>query len=88
VDESLAGRIRALMRADRVPGLSVAVVGGGQVRWSAGFGVADLASGAAEAPDTAHLWFSMTKVATASAVMRLVERGRVRSGPNARPAMG
>jgi len=37
-------------------------------------GVADLASGRAATPDTVYLWFSMTKIVTATAVMQLVER--------------
>ncbi len=38
-------------------------------------GVADIDSGARTAPDTVHLWFSMTKIVTATAVMQLAERG-------------
>jgi CubicO group peptidase (beta-lactamase class C family) len=40
-------------------------------------GFADLARARPVTPDTAYLWFSMTKIATATAVMQLVERGAV-----------
>ena len=59
----------------RVPGLSVAVVGPDGVRWTKGFGLADLDSRAPALPDTAYLWFSMTKIVTATAVLQLCERG-------------
>jgi CubicO group peptidase (beta-lactamase class C family) len=74
IDE-LDARIEARMRADAVPGLSVAAVAGDQVRWLRGFGTADLATGAPAGPGTAYLWFSMTKIVTATTVMRLAERG-------------
>ena len=67
--------IRARMRADAVPGLSVAVVAGDRPGWMRGFGTADLATGSPARPETAYLWFSMTKIATATAVMRLADRG-------------
>ena len=59
----------------RVPGLSVAVVGQDGVRWVNGFGLADLASRSPALPDTVYLWFSMTKIVTATAVLQLWERG-------------
>jgi CubicO group peptidase (beta-lactamase class C family) len=67
--------VGARMRADAVPGLSVAVVAGDRVRWLRGFGTADLATGAPARPQTAYLWFSMTKIVTATSVMRLAEQG-------------
>jgi CubicO group peptidase (beta-lactamase class C family) len=67
--------VGARMRADAVPGLSVAVVDGDRVRWLRGFGTADLATGAPAGPQTAYLWFSMTKIVAATAVMRLSEQG-------------
>lgn len=73
----LSGFITERMRVDGVPGLSVAVVSGGGVRWSAGFGWADLAARAPAEPGTPYLWFSMTKIVTATAVVRLAEQGRL-----------
>ena len=72
-----AGAIEARMRADRVPGLSVAVVSADRLLWTGGFGVADLATGRAATPETTYLWFSMTKIATATAVVRLADQGRL-----------
>ncbi len=65
------------MRADQVPGLSVAVVSDGSVCWRRGFGRADLASGAPARSVTPYLWFSMTKIVTATAIMRLADQGRL-----------
>ena len=73
--EGLDGIVEAHRRTDAVPGLSVAVAMGGRVRWLRGFGMADLAAGSRARPETAYLWFSMTKIVTATAVMRLAERG-------------
>lgn len=74
--DGLAGFVTARMRADGVPSLTIAVVAGGGLRWSAGFGQADLATVPA-VPHTPYLWFSMTKIATATAVVRLAEQGRL-----------
>lgn len=65
------------VRENGVPGLSVAVVKGDRVCWRRGFGFADLATSAPATPTTSYLWFSMTKIATATAAMRLAERGRI-----------
>jgi CubicO group peptidase (beta-lactamase class C family) len=59
----------------RVPGVAAVVIRDGQVVEAAGAGVADLASGAAMSADTVQLWFSMTKIVTATAVMQLAEGG-------------
>jgi CubicO group peptidase (beta-lactamase class C family) len=65
------------IRAEGVPGMSVAVVKGEQLMWARGFGVADLATSTRATPRTGYLWFSMTKIATATAVMRLAEEGAI-----------
>jgi CubicO group peptidase (beta-lactamase class C family) len=59
----------------RPPGLSVAVVDGGSAAWSAGFGFADIEARRQAAAETVYLWFSMTKIVTATAVVQLAERG-------------
>jgi CubicO group peptidase (beta-lactamase class C family) len=58
-----------------VPGVAAVVVRGGQTDVAASAGLADVQTGAATTPDTVHLWFSMTKIVTATAVMQLAERG-------------
>lgn len=61
----------------KVPGLSAVVVRGGQAaEVAAGFADVDKASPATAA--TAYLWFSMTKIVTATAAMQLAERGALR----------
>ncbi len=59
----------------KVPGLSAVVVEGGRVVREDAVGLADLADGSAATIDTVYLWFSMTKIVTATAAMQLVERG-------------
>ena len=71
--KSLEARIIECMRG-RVPGLSIAVVRPDGIRWIQGFGLADLSTQTPAAPDTVYLWFSMTKIATATAVLQLMER--------------
>jgi CubicO group peptidase (beta-lactamase class C family) len=61
----------------RLPGLSIAVVKPDGVRWMQGFGLADIATRAPATPRMVCSWFSMTKIATATAVMQLWERGRL-----------
>ncbi|HET9139928.1 serine hydrolase domain-containing protein [Actinophytocola sp.] len=73
--DALEGRIAALTRANRVPGLSIAVVGADGERWQRGFGVTDLSSGIPVGARTPYLWFSMTKIVTATAVLRLAGTG-------------
>jgi CubicO group peptidase (beta-lactamase class C family) len=78
-DPGIESRIRRLM-ADRVPGLSAAVVRADGVRWLRGLGVADLADQAPATPDTIYLWFSMTKIVTATASLRLADGGQLSLG--------
>lgn len=63
------------MARSRIPGLALAVVDRDRIRHVAAFGVADLASDAPVTPTTAFMWFSMSKIVTATATMRLVDDG-------------
>jgi CubicO group peptidase (beta-lactamase class C family) len=65
------------LEAAGVPGLSVVVVKGDRIVWRRGFGFADLATARPATPLTSYLWFSMTKIVTATAVMRLAEGGKL-----------
>ncbi|HZM84425.1 MAG TPA: serine hydrolase [Candidatus Limnocylindrales bacterium] len=58
--EPVAALVRSRLKADHIPGLSVAVVNDRQARWLAGFGACDLASRTPAQPCTPYLWFSMT----------------------------
>jgi len=62
----------------RIPGLSAAVVCEGTTLWSGGFGLADVASGRSTDADTLYPLASITKVVTATALVRLRDEGRLR----------
>lgn len=64
------------MRADRVPGLALAIVRGDRIVHLRGFGVAG-PDGAPVTPRTSFVLGSMSKSFTALAVMQLVEAGRL-----------
>ncbi len=72
--EALDDALRDLT-AHQVPGLTLVVAARDQVVDERAAGVADLASGSRTGVDTVHLWFSMTKIVTATAAMQLVEHG-------------
>ena len=72
--EGLEALLEGKVGRSVVPGLSVAVAKSDRVVWERGFGFADLTSTLAT-PATIFLWFSMTKIVTATAVLRLSERG-------------
>jgi CubicO group peptidase (beta-lactamase class C family) len=59
------------------PGVAIAVVSGGAIVASAAAGLANVACGNEMSPEGACNWFSMTKIATATAAMMLVDRGRL-----------
>jgi CubicO group peptidase (beta-lactamase class C family) len=67
--------ITALMGRHHVPGLSVAVTGPSRLIYAEGFGRADVTGNRPATPDTAYLWFSMSKIATATVAMRLADEG-------------
>ena len=69
--------ITDLMARHRVPGLTVAVTDADRLLYAEGFGHADLATGRPATADTGYLWFSMSKIATATAAMRLADDGRL-----------
>ena len=63
--------------AHAVPGAAVSVVAGGEILAAWGYGVADLATGRAVTADTPFRVASITKLFTFTAVMQLVEEGRL-----------
>ena len=69
LERAVAGR--------RVPGIAAAVVADGAVQHAGAAGVGDVVSNTAMTAATALLWFSMTKIVTATAAMRLVDEGRL-----------
>jgi CubicO group peptidase (beta-lactamase class C family) len=67
--------ITRLMGRHHVPGLSVAVTGPSGLIYTEGFGRADVLANRPATPDTAYLWFSMSKIATATVAVRLADEG-------------
>ncbi len=67
--------VQAEMRADRVPGLALAIVHGNQIVHMRGFG--DDGTGRDVTPQTAFILGSMSKSFTAVAIMQLVEQGKL-----------
>lgn len=61
-----------------IPGLAIAVVHDQDLVWSRGFGVADLRTKVPVAPSTIFRIASITKTFTATAVMLLRDRGKLR----------
>src|SRR5215212_611715 len=75
--EALESFLGGLIESDTLPALSVSVVKGDRLVWAKGFGLADLATASLASPCTSYLWFSMTKIVTATAVVRLAEGGKL-----------
>jgi len=67
-------RVRAAVGGS-APGVSLLVVGREGVRATTSVGTADLSVDSPMGADVAMPWFSMTKIATATAAIRLSERG-------------
>jgi len=65
------------MAAERIPGLSVAVVTHGELRFAAGFGQADLENAVPATADTVYRLASVSKPISAVAAMQLAERGKL-----------
>ena len=65
------------LASGKVPGLSAAVVADGVVQATSASGTADARTGTPLTADHAFLWFSMTKIVTATAALRLVDQQRL-----------
>lgn len=72
--ESLEQGLARQIRRASVPGLTIAVLKGGTTRWVKAFGLADIAAQTPATPETVYMWFSMTKIVTATAIMQLCDR--------------
>jgi len=73
--ERIEALIRAEMERQRIPGLSVAVVLENELRWSEGFGFADIENQVPAKATTVYRLGSISKPITAVAVLQLAERG-------------
>jgi CubicO group peptidase (beta-lactamase class C family) len=61
----------------KLPGLSLALVRGGEIVWKRGFGFRDLSCGLPATPHTLYAIASVTKSFTCIAVMQLMEQGKL-----------
>jgi CubicO group peptidase (beta-lactamase class C family) len=64
----------------RIPGVSLAVTTSTTLLYAGGSGWADLDRRRRASAQTPYLWFSLTKIATATAAMALADRGRLDLG--------
>ena len=75
--DAVRATLADLMARHHVPGLSIAVTDAERLLFAEGFGHADLVVRRPATRDTRYLWFSMSKIATATAAMRLADEGRL-----------
>ena len=72
--------VRAEMQQQKIPGLSIAVVRGGEVVKAQGYGLANVELNVAATPETIYQSGSVGKQFTATLVMMLVEEGKMNLG--------
>ena len=73
----LQEHVPALLREYHVPGVSIAIIEAGQVRWAQGFGVSDARTRQPVTPDTIFEACSMSKPILALGALQLVQQGRL-----------
>ena len=69
--------ITADMARQKIPGLSVAVAYRGSIRWSSGYGLADVENQVPARAETVYRFASISKPITAVAALQLAERGKL-----------
>ena len=74
----LEAYVNELLEFGAPPGLSLVVVKDSVIVYSKAFGLADGPQGVATTPETVYQWMSMSKMATAMAIVQLHERGSLR----------
>ena len=75
--EYMTRYVETLMARHDVVGATVILVDGQEVAWARGFGYADREKGVLASPESVYMIASLTKLFTATAVMQLVEDGKV-----------
>lgn len=73
----IENRIRDYMKDQGIPGVSVAIAKTGRLVYARGFGFADLESAALVSPTTRMRVASISKPITATAIMKLVDQGKL-----------
>jgi CubicO group peptidase (beta-lactamase class C family) len=71
------GLMRAQMRSEGIPGLSVAILRDQALTYARGFGYAEVEMGTAASATTAYSIASLSKPLSAVVILRLVELGRL-----------
>ena len=77
LEEEFDALVPELLKEQNVPGVSIAVISGGRVVWSKGYGPADKSKGAPVRQETRFNIGSVSKTLSAWGVMTLVEKGMV-----------
>lgn len=75
--EKIEAAAQKFLSSTSAPGISVAVVLDGKTAWVQGFGKADLENTAPATPETLYRLASVSKTITATAIMQLVEHGKL-----------
>lgn len=77
LDAKLSADLADAMETGRIPGLAAAVAVDGRLVWARGLGMADVATGREMTADTILNVGSVSKLVTSTAVMQLIESGRI-----------
>ncbi len=77
VAEAVANAIADEMSQRGIPGLSVAIGEGGELRFAAGYGLADVENEVEAGPETVYRLASVSKPMTAVAALRLAQKGQL-----------
>jgi CubicO group peptidase (beta-lactamase class C family) len=77
LDPEIEASIHRLMQRGKVPGLSIAMVDRDALLFAGGLGRADVSRNVTPTAATQYLWFSMSKIVTATAAMVLADDGRL-----------
>ena len=75
--EAIEAAVSAEMSRQGIPGLSIAIGQGGQVRFTSGYGLADLENSVPAKAATVYRLASVSKPMTAATVLQLTERGAI-----------
>jgi CubicO group peptidase (beta-lactamase class C family) len=80
--------VRQRVETDRLPGVAIALVRGGETVWAQGYGTADIAGARPVTPDTIFSIQSVSKTIVATALMRLHEAGHFALNDRANEHLG
>jgi serine beta-lactamase-like protein LACTB, mitochondrial len=75
--EKIQAAANEFLKTSATPGVAVAMVLDGKTVWAQGFGKADLENSAPASPETLFRLASVSKPLTATAILQLVERGKL-----------